>query len=65
MPLPTRHLQCCGLNYLKKRLILRFSKMKQGEKQAQEWIYSSASNYQELESIIEVKRLTQRLITYS
>ena len=34
-------------------------------KQAQEWMYSFANNYQELESIIEVKRLTQKLITYS
>jgi hypothetical protein len=28
-----------------------------------EWIYSSATNYQELESIIEVETLTQRLET--
>jgi putative transposase len=28
-----------------------------------EWIYSSATNYQELESIIEVENLTQRLET--
>ena len=33
-------------------------------KLAEEWIYSSASNYQEMESIIEVERLSQRLITY-
>ena len=33
-------------------------------KQPHEWIYSSASNYQEMESIIEVERLSQRLITY-
>jgi len=30
-------------------------------KQAHEWIYSSASNYQELESIIEVERISHRL----
>jgi putative transposase len=33
-------------------------------KQAYDWIYSSASNYQEMESIIEVERISQRLITY-
>jgi len=31
-------------------------------KQTYEWIYSSASNYQEMESIIEVERISQRLI---
>jgi putative transposase len=31
---------------------------------AHEWVYSSASNYQKLESIIEVERISQRLITY-
>lgn len=33
-------------------------------KVAHDWIYSSASNYQELESIIEIERISQRLITY-
>jgi putative transposase len=33
-------------------------------KQAHEWVYSSASNYQEMESIIEIERISQRLITY-
>ena len=32
-------------------------------KQAHEWVYSSATNYQDLESIMEVERLTQRLIS--
>ena len=31
---------------------------------AAERVYSSASNYQKLESIIEVERISQRLITY-
>jgi len=31
-------------------------------KQAHEWVYSSASNYQKLESILEVERISQRLI---
>ncbi len=30
--------------------------------QAHEWVYSSASNYQKLESILEVERISQRLI---
>lgn len=34
-------------------------------KNAEEWIYSSASNYQEKESVLEVERLTQRLITFN
>lgn len=29
-----------------------------------DWIYSSASNYQEMESIIEIERINQKLITY-
>jgi putative transposase len=33
-------------------------------KLAHEWLYSSASNYQDLESIIEIERISQRLITY-
>ena len=33
-------------------------------KQAHEWIYSSASNYLDLESIIEVERISQRLINH-
>lgn len=33
-------------------------------RQEHEWTYSSASNYQEIESIIEVERISQRLITY-
>jgi len=33
-------------------------------KQAHEWVYSSASNYQKLESIIEVERISQRLINH-
>jgi hypothetical protein len=33
-------------------------------KQAHEWVYSSASNYKEIESVIEVERLNQRLITF-
>jgi hypothetical protein len=33
-------------------------------KQAYEWVYSSARNYKEMESIIEVARISQRLITY-
>jgi len=33
-------------------------------KQAHEWVYSSASNYHEMESVIEVERISQRLITY-
>ncbi len=33
-------------------------------KQAHEWIYSSATNYQEMESIIDIERIPQRLITY-
>lgn len=33
---------------------------------AEDWIYSSASNYQELESVLnEVELLPQRLITYN
>jgi len=28
---------------------------------AHEWVYSSASNYQKLESIIEVERISHRL----
>ena len=34
-------------------------------KQPQEWIYSSATNYYGLESIIEIETLTPRLITYN
>jgi hypothetical protein len=34
-------------------------------KNPEDWYYSSASNYQEMESIIEVERLLQRLITFS
>ena len=33
-------------------------------KQAHEWVYSSASNYLDLESIIEVERISQRLINH-
>lgn len=33
-------------------------------KHAHEWIYSSATNYQELESVLEIETLTQRLIAY-
>ena len=33
-------------------------------KQPYEWVYSSASNYQEIESILEIERISQRLITY-
>jgi len=33
-------------------------------KQSWEWVYSSATNYQELDSIIDVERLSQRLVTY-
>ena len=32
-------------------------------KQPQEWIYSSATNYQDMESIMEVETISQRLIT--
>jgi REP element-mobilizing transposase RayT len=32
--------------------------------QAHEWVYSSASNYQKLESILEVERISQRLINH-
>lgn len=32
-------------------------------KNAFDWVYSSATNYQEIESIIEVETITQRLIT--
>ena len=34
-------------------------------KNPEDWCYSSASNYQEMESILEVERLPQRLITFS
>jgi hypothetical protein len=34
-------------------------------KNPEDWCYSSASNYQEMESILEVERLLQRLITFS
>lgn len=34
-------------------------------KSAEEWVYSSASNYQEMESILEVERLAQRLVTFN
>jgi hypothetical protein len=27
------------------------------------WIYSSATNYQEMESVLEVEKIVQRLIT--
>lgn len=33
-------------------------------KNAEDWVYSSATNYQEMESILEAERLAQRLITY-
>ena len=33
-------------------------------KQAHEWVYSSASNYLDLESILEVERISQRSITH-
>jgi REP element-mobilizing transposase RayT len=33
-------------------------------KQAHEWNYSSASNYQEMESVLEVERISFRIITY-
>ena len=32
---------------------------------AEEWIYSSASNYQNMESILEVEKLAQRLVTFN
>ena len=34
-------------------------------KQQWDWIYSSASNYQDMESVIEVEKIAQRLITYN
>jgi REP element-mobilizing transposase RayT len=34
-------------------------------KNAEEWVYSSASNYQEMESILHVERLAQRLVTFN
>lgn len=34
-------------------------------KNPEDWCYSSASNYHEMESILEVERLPQRLITFS
>jgi putative transposase len=32
-------------------------------KQPFEWVYSSATNYQDMESILEVETISQRLIT--
>lgn len=32
-------------------------------KNAHEWIYSSVTNYQDIEGIIEVEKISQRLIT--
>ena len=34
-------------------------------KQQWDWIYSSATNYQDMESVIEVEKIAQRLITYN
>ena len=34
-------------------------------KNAHEWLYSSASNYQDMESIREVEKLTQRVVTFN
>ena len=34
-------------------------------KNAHDWLYSSASNYQDMESILEVEKLTQRVITFN
>lgn len=33
-------------------------------KHAHEWLYSSATNYQDMESLIQVETISQRLITY-
>ena len=34
-------------------------------KQQWDWVYSSASNYQDEESVLEVLKIPQRLITYN
>lgn len=60
-------LKCIHINLFGRKLIIFTNNpVRAGYvKEDFHWIYSSASNYQELESVIEVERIVQRLITYN
>jgi hypothetical protein len=53
------------MQFPKKRHVSQFSVKEGWVKNPEDWCYSSASNYQEMESILEIERLPQRLITFS